>query len=275
MASSTPTMNHNGPDGLVPDADTAARPSLWDQLQEWGVTFEFASTHLSKDLVDRWPAGDGHPVLVLPGFLAGQASTGHLRNLLNRLGYDAHDWSLGRNYGFREGMDEKMQALVSELRERHGRSVTLIGWSLGGIYAREIARAVPDHVRQVITMGTPFRGNHRATRAFRLYQLLNRNPMNEDVFSESARISRAAPLPVPTTCIYSRSDGIVAWECCTSLPAPQTQNIEVDSTHLGFGFNLETMYIVATMLAQPEGQWRPYLRPGTLPSATAPIRQSS
>ncbi len=260
MASRTPTLEtHSQPE--VPDADAAARPSLWDQAQEWGVMFEFAATHLSKGLVDRWPAGDGHPVLVLPGFLAGQMSTDHMRNLLDRLGYDAHDWALGRNYGFKEGMDEKMQALVTELRERHGRPVTLIGWSLGGIYAREIARAVPDHVRQVITLGTPFRGNHRATQAFRLYQLLNRNPLNDDVFSESARISRAAPLPVPTTCIYSRSDGIVAWECCTSVPAPRTENIEVHSTHLGYGFNLETMYIVANRLALPEGQWEPYQRP--------------
>ena len=245
----------------VADADSARRPSIWDQAREWGVMLEFAATHLSKDLVDRWPAGDGHPVLVLPGFLAGQQSTVQMRSLITRLGYDAHDWALGRNYGYREGMDELMQQAVSELRDRHGRSVTLIGWSLGGIYAREIARAVPEHVRQVITMGTPFRGNHRATRAFRLYQLLNRNPMHEDVFSESARISRAAPLPVPTTSIYSRSDGIVAWECCTSLPAPHTENIEVRSTHLGYGFNLETMFVVADRLAQPEGQWHPYQRP--------------
>jgi pimeloyl-ACP methyl ester carboxylesterase len=256
----TSTESRDWEDVVVPDADNARRPSLWDQAQEWGVALEFAATHLSKNLVDRWPVGDGHPVLVLPGFLAGQVSTIHLRNLLNRLGYDAHDWALGRNYGYREDMEEKMHALIADLRERHGRSVSLIGWSLGGIYAREIARAVPDHVRQVITLGSPFRGNHQATRAYRLYQFLNRNPLNEDMMSETARISRAAPLPVPSTSIYSRTDGIVAWECCTSLPAPQTENIEVRSTHLGYGFNLETMFVVADRLALPEGQWRPYRR---------------
>jgi hypothetical protein len=112
--------------------------------------------------------------------------------------------------------------------------VSIIGWSAGGIYAREIARVVPQHVRMVITLGSPFRGSHRASHAWRAYALLK------------------------TTCIFSKKDGVVASECCTSLPAPLTENVEVNSTHFGFRHNLETLGVIADRLAQPENRWRPY-----------------
>ena len=140
--------------------------------------------------------------------------------------------------------------------------MSIIGWSLGGIFAREIARQSPAHVRQVITLGSPFRGNHTASRAWRAYAALNRRHLHLNPMEEAARIARARPLSVPTTCIYSRRDGIVAWECCTSLPTPRTENVEVDSTHLGFGHHRETLYVIADRLAQPEGTWKPFHTPG-------------
>lgn len=241
----------------VPDADNAQPPPRALRRAERKTALEYAVTRMSGQLVDRWPRGDGHPVLVLPGFLAGPESTIYLRHFLRRLGYHAYDWRMGRNLGFRPGMEETLTSRVQELHAKHGRRVTLIGWSAGGIYSREIARKQPDLTRMVITMGSPFRGNYQASTAWKFYKLLNRHHVTDEMMTESARREREEPLSIPTTCIYSRTDGVVAWECCTSLPAPQTENVEVRSTHLGYGHNLETLYVIADRLAQAEGMWEP------------------
>jgi pimeloyl-ACP methyl ester carboxylesterase len=243
----------------IPDAAGAAPPGHLLRLREWRTAVEYVVARQSGDLIERWPHGDGHPVLVMPGFLAGPPSTRFLRDVLRRLGYRAHDWGLGTNLGYRPTFKEDLPARLCQLRERYGgQRVSLIGWSAGGIYARELARAYPNDVRFVITLGSPFRGNHRASTAWRLWSLLNRGSDATDVVSTAARIRREQPLAVPTTCIYSKSDGIVAWQCCTSLPAPLTENIEVRSSHLGYGHHLGTLYVIADRLAQPENRWRPF-----------------
>jgi hypothetical protein len=240
------------------DAAGATAPSFRSRSREWLSGLEYVVAQLSGDLIARWPHGDGHRVLVIPGFLAGAQSTRILRNVLRRLGYQPHDWRLGYNLGYRPSMNEQLPVRLHELRERGGGRVSIIGWSAGGIYARELARAYPNDVRMVITMGSPFRGNPRASNAWRLWRLLNRGAGAGEIVSTTARTRREQPLTVPTTCIYSKSDGIVAWQCCTSLPAPRTENVEVHSTHLGYGHNVETLYVIADRLAQPEGRWRPY-----------------
>ena len=241
-----------------PDAEHVTSPSLRMQGREWRTALDWTVTHLSGDLINHWPAGDGHPVLVLPGFLANGLSTRCLRATLRRLGYHAYDWQQGRNLGLRPGVEDRAHARVRDLAEEHGRAVSIVGWSLGGIYAREIARRSPDQVRQVVTLGSPFRGDHTATRAWTAYRVLNRRHLHLSPMDAVARTARSEPLAVPTTCIYSRKDGIVAWECCTSLPAPRTENVEVNSTHLGYAHHLKTLYVVADRLAQPEGTWRPF-----------------
>ncbi len=244
---------------VAPDADSALKPALRLRWRESVTMLEYAATWLSGDLTDHWPRGDGHPVVVLPGFLAGPVSTRLLRDVLTRLGYRPYDWGLGRNLGYRPHMAQDLAALVGEIQQRSdGQKVSLIGWSAGGIYAREIAREVPERVRTVISLGSPFRGNHRATHATWVWDLFNRHLDGTEIMSAAARIGRAAPLTVPTTCIYSKHDGVVAWECCTSLPAPRTENIEVRSTHFGYGHNLETLHVIADRLAQREDEWRPY-----------------
>ena len=181
--------------------------------------------------------------------------------MLRQLDYRVYDWGLGTNMGYRASMKETLPARLHHIRERtDGRRVSLIGWSAGGIYARELARALPDDVRSVITLGSPFRGNHQASTAWRVWRLVNRGADATESVSERALIRRAQPLSVPTTCIYSKSDGIVAWQCCTSVPAPQTENIEVRSSHLGYGHNVQTLSVIADRLAQPEGGWQPYRR---------------
>ena len=244
----------------LPDAVNAAPPGHLLRVLEWRTGLEYLAALRAARRIADWARGDGHPVLVLPGFLAGPGSTQLLRNVLRRLGYRVYDWGLGYNMGYRASMTETLPARLHHIRERaDGRRVSLIGWSAGGIYARELARAFPDDVRSVITLGSPFRGNHRASTAWKVWQLVNRGSDAEAV-SEQALLHRARPLSVPTTCIYSKTDGIVAWQCCTSVPAPETENVEVHSSHLGYGHNVETLSVIADRLAQPEDGWRPFQR---------------
>jgi len=243
--------------GDVPDADAAVPPATQLRWREGVTVFEYLAARFSGDLISHWPKGDGHPVIVLPGFMTGPSTTLLLRDVLRRLGYRAYDWSQGFNRGYTPGLFEALTDRVTGVSEREGgRAVSLVGWSVGGIFAREVARASPERVRSVITLGSPFRGNHRANHAWRTWELVNRR--SADLLSETARLGRTQPLTTPTTCVYSKQDGVVAWECCTSLPAPQTENVEVHSTHWGYGHNLETLYVIADRLAVPEGQWRPY-----------------
>jgi Palmitoyl protein thioesterase len=245
----------------LPDAVNAAPPAPLLRTLEWRTGVEYLTALAAARRIADWPRGDGHPVLVIPAFLAGPLSTQLLRNVLRRLGYRVYDWGLGYNAGYRASMKETLPARLRHIRERSdGRKVSIIGWSAGGIYARELARAFPDDVRSVITLGSPFRGNHQATTVWKVWQLVNRGAEATAAVSESALERRAQPLSVPTTCIYSRSDGIVAWQCCTSLPAPETENVEVRSSHLGFGHNVETLSVIADRLAQREGSWRPFRR---------------
>jgi pimeloyl-ACP methyl ester carboxylesterase len=243
----------------LPDAGAAAPPDYRLLAMEWRTVAEYVAARRSVREMSGWPHGDGHPVLVLPGFLAGAPSTQFLRRVLRRLGYRSYDWRLGYNLGVRAGLIEQLPARLTEVRARNdGRRVSIIGWSAGGIFARELTRAHPEDVRSVITLGSPIRGNQQATHAWRMWRMLNRKTQARQVVSEAARIAREEPLAVPTTCIYSKSDGIVAWQCCLSRPAAETENVEVHSSHLGYGHSVETLRVIADRLAQPEGQWRPY-----------------
>ena len=156
------------------------------------------------------PRGDGHSVVVFPGLAASDVSTLPLRAFLAERGYKPHGWDLRFNLGPREGVLERSLERVRSSRAARGRKVSLVGWSLGGVYAREIAKLAPDDVRCVITLGTPFTGNPRANNAWRIYELASGHGLDD---ADQWRRVREAP-PVPTTSIFSRSDGIVAWQCC-------------------------------------------------------------
>jgi Palmitoyl protein thioesterase len=206
------------------------------------------------------PRGDGHPVLVLPGLVASDVSTRPLRGFLNRHGYVAHGWDLGRNYGNFYRFRRHLLDRVQEFRDRHDRKVSLVGWSLGGIFAREIAKAAPDHVRTVITLGSPFNGNPKATNAWRLYEITS--GLSVDDRDSHFGGSIAEPPPVPTTAIYSRTDGICAWQCCVEKQSATSESIEVEASHCGLGHHPAAVYAIADRLAQPEGNWRPFDRSG-------------
>jgi thioesterase domain-containing protein len=162
------------------------------------------------------------------------------------------------NFGPRPGVVEACVARVKQLKAEHGRTVSLIGWSLGGVYAREIAKMTAEDVRSVITLGTPFSGHPKATNAWRLYELASGQRITDD-----DRISelRKTP-PVPTTSIFSRTDGVVAWQCSAEQETACSENIEVHASHLGMGMNPTALYAVADRLAQPEGDWKRFDRDG-------------
>jgi hypothetical protein len=212
-------------------------------------------------LLSLAPRGDGHPVLVLPGLVASDTSTRPLRTFLRSKGYAVSGWRQGRNLGLRSGVQEAMVDLVHELNDSHGRKISLVGWSLGGLYARQLAKMMPDRVRQVITLGSPFASHPKATNAWRVYEMASGRRADEE---EDARFggSLADTPPVPTTAIFSRTDGICAWQGCREQSSHMAESIEVESSHCGMGHHPAAVYAVADRLAQKEGQWQPFDRGG-------------
>ena len=204
------------------------------------------------------PTGDGHPVLVLPGLAAGDWSTLRLRRVLDRAGFRTSEWGLGLNRGPQGDLDDWLAGLEAKVRALHaqtGSKVSLVGWSLGGVYARELAKRMPELVRQVITLGSPF-GALGASHAGGVYRLLNAGASQLTPALE--RRLRKDP-PVPTTAIYSKTDGVVAWQGCTVRESATAENIEVScASHCGLGTHPRVLRIVVERLSQPEGHWRPH-----------------
>ena len=241
-----------------PFAPRSPRPPGWIRLAlEARAPMEFAGGLAAWPMLRTAPRGDGHPVLVFPGLAATDFSTRPLRRLLARLGHEPYGWGQGRNLGPRPEVLEAALIRIRSLAERHGRRVSLVGWSLGGLYARELAKQAPEVVRAVVSLGSPFAGSPRATNAWRLYAALNREAPPASL-PEGMDI---AP-PVPTTSIWSRSDGIVAWQCCVERPGPMSENIVVEASHTGLGVHPLVLHALADRLAQPEGAWRPFDRRG-------------
>lgn len=183
-------------------------------------------------LIAAAPRGDGHPVLVLPGLGASDLSTRPLRWFLDRLGYRTHGWGIGRNAGLSRRTSAVLAEKLDTLVDEHGRRVSLVGWSLGGVYATGLAEHAPHRVRSVITLGSP---------------LVVRPPVAHRV---------------PMTSVYSRSDAIVPWRASILPRSTSYESVEVRGSHLGLGHNPAVLVVVADRLSQPEGAWRPFVAPG-------------
>jgi pimeloyl-ACP methyl ester carboxylesterase len=202
------------------------------------------------------PRGDGHPVFVLPGFLTSDTRTRRLRKFLRGLGYAVYGWEMGVNLGPTDRVLAGVERRFREIRQKHGCTITVIGHSLGGVIARDLAKRFPEDVRQLVTLGSPIH-LPTATNVAGFFRLVSRfHPMALDRTLEE--VNRPPPAAVPVTALYTRSDGIVAWQSCLEAEGSSRENIEVESDHSTLPSNLHTLLIVADRLAQPEGAWRPY-----------------
>lgn len=238
--------------------DAMQPPSRLLQLLEGRAPWELGATVGMWPWLKLAPAGDGHPVLVLPGLVASDLSTRVLRRYLRERGYRVHGWGLGRNMGLRQGVEELMFEKLHAMYRRYGQKVSIVGWSLGGVYARVLAKHHPDEVRSVVTLGSPFAGNPKATNAWKVYEWASGQTADDPVQQERVR----GRLTMPATSIFSRTDGIVAWGCSLDEETEHSENIEVFASHIGLGVHPAVLYALADRLAQPEGQWKRFDRGG-------------
>ena len=241
-----------------------ARPPLlrWSLLEAPRATLEAASIALQHRALLHAPQGDGHPVLVLPGYGAGDAVMYVLRYYLERWGYDARPWNLGVNFtrnritaidqinAFRADMEEKVAARIVEIFNETGRPVSVIGWSLGGIYANSMAEKIPDALNHIITLAAPY-GDPRGTMAWNVLKALNFSNTSEEGqdFTGWARHERMTDRKVRTTVIYSPTDGVVSEGSARLADHAMVRHVPVHSSHAGFAFNPAVYRVIADTLA--------------------------
>jgi pimeloyl-ACP methyl ester carboxylesterase len=227
------------------------------------AALEAGTHHLGWEMLKRdLPAGDGHPVLILPGFMTNDTFTAPLRQRVEEKGYKAHTWDNGMNLGFDEATAQHLKKRLKEVYEASGKKkVSLVGHSLGGIYARELAREFPHMVRDVITLGTPFGGmddpaSGTSAALSKFYDAMNPNSVHKGHDDIGARC--LTPPPVPTTSLYSQTDGIINWKAALNPKRDESENVEVYGSHLGMTANPITIAVVLDRLAQKEGEWKPF-----------------
>jgi len=222
----------------------SARPSLSHLLGNASVPFDINRTRAQAETLSRAILGDGRHILLVPGLMASEQRMEPLRAILNAAGYQAHGWDMGRNFGPRADTLEKIDARVDAIRRTCGKPVTLVGWSLGGLYAREYAKFARSKVGGVVTMGTPFSGDPRANHAWRLYQLVSGFPVDTPPFP----CTREEKPPVPTVALWSQRDGVILPECARGRAGERDRAIEVDCTHMGFAAAPEGILAVGKAL---------------------------
>jgi pimeloyl-ACP methyl ester carboxylesterase len=248
----TPDYDYESPAGVRP-------PSLHLRALEARMPYEALSSLALWPLLQLGSRGDGHAVLILPGLVAHDSSTRMLRTFLIQRGYAARGWGQGRNFGPRphviEACAERLRFLY---RQSGGRKVSVIGQSLGGVYARLLAGLAHEQVRCVIMLGSPITGTVSASNARRLYRAVSGRHAHHPAY---AALLKRPPL-VPTTSIFSRSDGVVAWQSSLMQEHPLAENIEVFTSHTGMALAPAVLHVVADRLAQPEGQWQSFQRNG-------------
>ncbi len=240
-------------------------PARLHSLTEWRALLEITTLPLAWPLLAATPRGDGHPVLLLPGFMADELTLLALKTFLRGRGYDVRNWGLGRNLGFQRRHAQALEQKVRYLHHQTGRKVSLVGWSLGGVFALYGAIQASECVRQLITLGSPVSIDSQGSRSPRLIKGLYRmiaHPMGPDVHVMQPRAKKLREHflpPVPTSCVYSLGDGVVPPQEATIDGDPSLyENIRVGGSHVGLGFNPMVMGVIADRLSQPEGQWQPF-----------------
>ena len=222
----------------------AVRPSVRHLLGNASMPIDLARSRARAGALSRAIKGDGRHVLLIPGLLASEQRMEMMRAILQAAGYSAHSWDMGRNLGPRPDTLEQIDRRVERIRREADAPVTLVGWSLGGLFAREYAKVAQEKVAGVITMGTPFSGDPRANHAWRLYQLVSGHPVDCPPFA----CDREVKPQVPTIALWSRRDGVIVPECAKGRPGERDRAIEVDCTHMGFAVAPEGILAVGKAL---------------------------
>jgi pimeloyl-ACP methyl ester carboxylesterase len=230
------------------DYDPITPPGKLAALQELRLPIDVLRWAPSWLAMKSRRATEPRTAILLPGFGAGPRSMRIMESFLRRRGHRTRDWGLGLNTGDARQLRSKLQRVVDESIATHGEPVVLVGWSLGGYIAREYAREHPGEVRRVVTLGSPVIGGPRYTATAGWY----RSQGHDLVAMERAVADRyATPLCVPVTAIYSRRDGVVAWQACIDKWSPDLRHIEVSETHVGLGFAPRVLAIVAEEVERP------------------------
>jgi pimeloyl-ACP methyl ester carboxylesterase len=237
--------------------------ALWTLL-EGRALFEMALLPALYPMLLHTPQGDGHPVLLVPGFTAGDSTLIGLSTFLRTRGYHVETWGLGQNTGFKLKFSHALEQKLRFMHHRHKRKVSMVGWSLGGVYAFYTAHVAPECVRSVVSLGSPMRFSGADFDVPILVKAIYRylaHPMGPvaHLANVRAKVLRAPP-PVPSTCIFSMTDGVVPPEAARidDTDDDQHENIWVPGSHVGLGFNAAVMWVLANRLAQAEGEWKPF-----------------
>ena len=248
--------------------DDPASPSWLLLALEGRAFFEISCLIPSWPLLQKAPKGDGHRVIVFPGLSTNDMATAPMRYYLTSLGYKVSGWNQGFNFGPRHGvMEHARQKVLTAFRES-GEKVSLVGWSLGGIYARELAKEMPEAVRCVVTLGSPFAASPKSTNLWRLFELTS----GKTVEQASHFFELLVPPPMPSCSIYSQTDGIVAWQASVQ-PAPLREgleNVPVIASHIGLPVNPAALWVLADRLARRPGQWQAFKKPKGMPGLVYP-----
>jgi hypothetical protein len=226
-------------------AETLEAPNPSGAIREVRTLLELPRLLLRFPELAWQPRGNGQPVLILPGYGAGDGSTAVLKGYLRLLGYRARGWGLGRNNGNAVELLPRILKRVASLSRRTNRKVHLIGWSFGGYLARELARERGDLIAQVVTLGTPVVGGPKYTVLAKRFQ--NRG-IDVEAIADAIEIRNKISICTPVIAIYSRYDGIVAWKACIDSNGTNVEHIEVRTTHFGFGFSADVYKIIAQRL---------------------------
>ncbi len=223
-------------------------PSVFKQALEGRVALEAAALLAQLPMLRLQAERGTGPVMVLPGFMADDGSTWLLRRFLNSLGYTAVGWEAGVNRGPMHSLLDELLPRIEKIANQASRPVQLIGWSRGGILARELARRDVRGVRSVMTMGTPIQGGLSASSiGFWVLQSSNLTP------AQGAQLQRErerVPILCPVHSIYSKSDGVVAWQASVDAHNVHVEHHEVVSSHVGMGCNADVFLLLARLLSK-------------------------
>lgn len=241
--------------------DLVRAPSNLLRVLEARAVYEAGSLVAASPFLQLVKRGDSHPVFVMPGFGASDRSTLPLRWHIKQWGYNSYGWELGANMGPTPEIVASLQQRLTEIYEEHGKTVSLVGWSLGGIYARFLARNMPEMVRQVITLGSPFRMIHGDRSTVSALADALEHTWSQDITVHRPPEHEKGDLLVPSTAVYTKTDGVVRWHTCIDAAGPRRENVEVRGSHSGLGFNASVLYAVGNRLAQAPNEWKPFKPP--------------